>query len=135
MAKYQDDSERNSTNQNGCSNVINIIALGTRIEGKITVESDFRLDGEIVGDIVGKSKVVIGEKGFLKGTLLCTNAEIIGRIDGNVQVSNSLILHSTAELKGDVKTKSLTIEPNAVFNGTCSMRESFDIDSNFQSEA
>jgi len=135
MAKYQDDSERNSTNQNGGSNVINIIALGTRIEGKITVESDFRLDGEIVGDIVGKSKVVIGEKGFLKGTLLCTNAEIIGRIDGNVQVSNSLILRSTAELKGDVKTKSLTIEPNAVFNGTCSMRESFDIDSNFQSEA
>lgn len=135
MAKYQDDSDRNSTNQIGGSNVINIIALGTRIEGKINVESDFRLDGEVVGDIVGKSKVVIGEKGYLKGTLVCCNAEVMGKIDGNVQVNNSLILRATAELKGDVRTKSLTIEPNAVFNGSCSMREGFDIDSNFQSES
>ncbi len=103
--------------------ILNIIAAGTKIVGKVTVESDFRLDGEVEGDIIGRSKVVIGEKGNLKGSLTCTNAEIIGKVKGNIITSNSLTLRSTAELFGDVKIKSLIVEPNAVFNGTCSMGE------------
>jgi cytoskeletal protein CcmA (bactofilin family) len=103
--------------------IMNIIAAGTKIVGKVTVESDFRLDGEVEGDIIGRSKVVIGEEGNLKGSLTCTNAEIIGKVKGNIITSNSLTLRSTAELNGDVKIKSLIVEPNAVFNGTCSMSE------------
>lgn len=105
------------------SNIVNVIAAGTKIVGKVTVESDFRLDGEVEGDIEGKSKVVIGEKGYLNGSLVCANAEIIGVVKGNIVVSNSLTLRSTADLNGDIKVKSLIIEPNAKFNGTCSMRE------------
>lgn len=115
MARY-DEPQSNS-------GIVNIIAAGTKIVGKVTVESDFRLDGEVEGDIVGRSKVVIGEKGNLKGSLTCTNAEIIGRVKGNIVTSNSLTLRSTAELAGDVKIKSLIVEPNAIFNGTCSMRD------------
>ncbi|NLO69555.1 MAG: polymer-forming cytoskeletal protein [Porphyromonadaceae bacterium] len=103
--------------------IVNIIAAGTKIVGKVTVESDFRLDGEVEGDIIGRSKVVIGEKGNLQGSLTCTDAEIIGTVKGNIVTSNSLTLRSTAELIGDVKIKTLIVEPNAVFNGSCSMRE------------
>ena len=103
--------------------IVNIIAAGTKIVGRVTVESDFRLDGEVEGDIVGRSKVVIGEKGVLNGSLTCQNAEIIGNVKGNIITSNSLTLRSTAELTGDVKIKSLIVEPNAIFNGSCSMRE------------
>ncbi|MFV0391255.1 MAG: polymer-forming cytoskeletal protein [Paludibacteraceae bacterium] len=116
MAKSDDSNN----NPNG---IVNIIATGTKIIGKVTVESDFRLDGDVEGDIVGRSKVVIGEKGSLKGSLTCINAEIIGQVNGNVVTSNSLTLRSTAELTGDIKIKSLIVEPNAVFNGTCSMRD------------
>ncbi len=121
MARFLEDTDKNtSTFGNG---IINIIAAGTKIVGKVTVESDFRLDGEVEGDIFGKNKVVIGEKGYLKGSLTCANAEIIGKINGNILASNSLTLRSTAELNGDVKIKSLIVEPNAIFNGTCSMRD------------
>mgnify|MGYP003826453671 FL=1 len=75
------------------------------------------------GDIISKGKVVIGQNGLLKGSVSCTNAEIIGTIVGNLQISDTLTLRSSAQINGDVKTKSLVVEPNAVFNGTCSMRE------------
>jgi len=38
-------------------------------------------------------------------------------------VTETLSLRSTAVIKGEVKTKVLMVEPNAVFNGTCSMKE------------
>ena len=76
MARFQDESSNTSSPMGG--GIINIIAAGTKIVGKVSVESDFRLDGEVEGDIFGKSKVVIGEKGNLKGSLTCANAEIIG---------------------------------------------------------
>ena len=121
MARFQDESGNTSSPISG--GIINIIAAGTKIVGKVSVESDFRLDGEVEGDIFGKSKVVIGEKGNLKGSLTCANAEIVGKVTGNIMTSHSLTLRSTAELKGDGKIKSLSVEPNAIFNGTCSMRE------------
>lgn len=103
--------------------VHNVITTGTKIAGKINTDSDFRLDGEIEGDVVCKGKLVIGAKGFLKGTISCANAEILGTVIGNLQVSDTLTLRSSASLNGDVNTKSLVVEPNAVFNGTCSMKD------------
>lgn len=112
---------KENVNTNGC--IHNIINFGTKIVGKITSDSDFRLDGEVEGDIVCKGKLIIGQKGHLKGSIMCANAEIIGTVIGNIQVADTLTLRSTSSLNGDVRTKSLVVEPNAIFNGTCSMKD------------
>lgn len=114
-------SKETVTYNNG--NTHNTITTGTKIIGKINTDSDFRLDGEVEGDIICKGKLVIGNKGRLKGTIVCNNAEILGSVLGNVQVSDTLTLRASASLNGDVITKSLVVEPNAVFNGTCSMKD------------
>lgn len=101
----------------------NSLTNGSKIVGKIIADSDFRIDGEVEGDISCKGKLIIGQNGVLKGTIMCVNAEIVGAVDGNITVSETLTLRSTAQIKGDVKTKILVVEPNAVFNGTCSMRD------------
>jgi len=100
----------------------NALTNGSKIVGKIFADSDFRIDGEVEGTINCNGKVVIGQKGFLKGSITCLNAEVVGTVEGDVNVSETLSLRSTAVIKGDVKTKILVVEPNAVFNGTCSMR-------------
>jgi len=102
----------------------NALTNGSKIVGKIFADSDFRIDGEVEGTITCNGKVVIGQKGYLKGSIACANAEIIGKVDGDIVVSETLSLRSTAVIKGDVKTKVLMVEPNAVFNGTCSMKDS-----------
>ncbi len=101
----------------------NALTNGSKIVGKILADSDFRIDGEVEGDIVCNGKVVIGQKGFLKGSISCANAEIVGAVDGDFNVSDTLTLRGTAIITGNVKTKVLVVEPGSVFNGTCSMKE------------
>jgi len=101
----------------------NALTNGSKIVGQIFADTDFRIDGEVEGNINCKGKVVIGQKGFLKGTISCVSAEIIGTVEGDIVVTETLSLRATAFITGDVKTKVLIIEPNAVFNGACSMRD------------
>jgi cytoskeletal protein CcmA (bactofilin family) len=108
---------------NNIGAMYNALTNGSKIVGKIFADSDFRIDGEVEGTITCSGKVVIGQKGVLKGSISCTNAEIIGTVEGDIVVAETLSLRGTAVIIGDVKTKVLMVEPNAVFNGSCSMRD------------
>ena len=59
----------------------NALTNGSKIVGKIFADSDFRIDGDVEGTITCNGKVVIGQKGFLKGSISCVNAEIIGTVE------------------------------------------------------
>lgn len=99
----------------------NILTYGSKIEGNITAESDFRVDGFIKGTINSSGKVVVGEQGLVDGNINCSCAEVMGEIKGNVVASDTLSLKSTAKMSGDIKIQTLIIEPGAVFVGTCDM--------------
>lgn len=99
----------------------NSLTLGSKIIGNIVADNDFRIDGEVQGDISCKGKVVFGPHCIIHGNISCISAEIAGVVNGNITVSESLTLKSSAKIKGEVKTKMLIVEPDAVFNGSCSM--------------
>ena len=99
----------------------NALTAGSKIIGTIVADSDIRIDGYVEGDLSCSGKVVIGEKGKLKGTVNCLNAEIMGTVEGQVNIEQTLALRSTSQMTGDVHTQILIVEPNAKFNGTCSM--------------
>jgi len=100
----------------------NRINEGTKLVGDITSKGFFRIDGTIDGNVNTPSKVVIGRTGVINGTLSCENADIEGRIEGNLDVSGTLSLKSTAHIKGEVVAGKLAVEPGATFNATCSMK-------------
>lgn len=104
---------------NGLSH--NIIANGTKVVGTITTSNDIKIDGSVEGDLICKGKVVIGAQGAFNGNIECQNAEIFGTVDGKMQISELLSLKSTAKIVGQIKTKTLCIEPNAIFTGSCDM--------------
>ena len=110
-------------NNSNVGAIFNAITYGTKITGKIEVEGDFRVDGEIEGDIICNGKVVVGQKALLNGTINCVNAEINGTVNGNLITVELLSLQATSVVKGDIKTKILAIQPNATFNGNCSMKQ------------
>lgn len=111
----------NPTTQQPTGPSYNSLTSGSKIIGTVLADNDFRIDGIIEGDVQCSGKVVIGEQGFVKGTVNCQNAEIMGKLDGKVEVKQSLTLRATSNIKGEVNTQILIVEPNAVFNGTCSM--------------
>ncbi len=106
--------------QNG-GTLYNALTSGSKIIGTVITDSDMRVDGTIEGDVKCSGKFVIGERGVVKGTVECQNAEIMGKLDGKIDVKHALSLRSTSNLKGEITTSTLTIEPNAMFNGTCKM--------------
>lgn len=109
------------TQQGAGGTLYNALTAGSKIIGTVIADSDIRIDGTIEGDLQCSGKVVIGEKGVLKGTVNCQNAEILGVVDGKIEVKQTLALRATSNIIGEVKTQTLIVEPNAVFNGTCSM--------------
>ncbi len=110
-----------ANNQTGT--LYNALTSGSKVIGTIVADSDIRIDGQVDGDLQCTGKVVIGKSGFLKGTLTCQNAEVHGTITGKICVSETLTLHVTSKIEGEVKTRTLVVEPGAIFNGTCAMGE------------
>lgn len=101
--------------------VINMIGVGTIITGDINSNGDLRIDGTLKGSVATEGKVVLGKNGVIEGDVVCNNADIAGEIKAKITVSQLLTLKLTAKLKGDIITNKLSIEPGAVFSGSCSM--------------
>jgi cytoskeletal protein CcmA (bactofilin family) len=113
MAKYNETD--NST--------INLISNGTDITGDVKSTGDIRIDGSLTGNLNTKGKVVVGPTGKVNGEINCKNCEISGTIEGRVIVSQLLNLKVSSKILGDIITSKLSIEPGAIFSGTCKMSE------------
>ncbi|MDR1865069.1 MAG: polymer-forming cytoskeletal protein [Bacteroidales bacterium] len=111
MAKYIEEQP----------NSHNTIIHGTEIVGDINSNGDIRLDGSLKGNLYVRGKVVIGQTGVVDGVINCKNSDIFGKVDGQITVSELLAFKSTANVKGDIITNKLSIEPGCKFSGTCSM--------------
>ena len=103
------------------ASAINIIRNGTEINGDINCKGDIRIDGKLFGNLHSEGKVVVGEEGFVEGSIKCANATLAGSLKVNITVNELLSLKSTANLMGEITTNKLQIEPGANFSGSCKM--------------
>jgi len=100
----------------------NVISPGTKIVGDLVSEGDFRIDGVLEGTLKTDGRVVIGKEGYIKGNIVCTNADVEGKFSGELLVSNTLTAKSTANITGSVNVGQISTEPGATFNATCNMK-------------
>ncbi|MFA5325978.1 MAG: polymer-forming cytoskeletal protein [Bacteroidales bacterium] len=101
-------------------NEITRLSIGAEIKKGILISpNDIRIDGKFDGKIQTKGKVVLGEQATIKGDVFCTNADIWGKMEGNIIVSDVLTLMNTCEYTGVLQATKLSIEKGAKFNGTC----------------
>ncbi|MDN3668573.1 polymer-forming cytoskeletal protein [Echinicola jeungdonensis] len=104
-------------------NSSNVIAKETTIKGDIITYGNIRIEGTVEGTLSSKTKIVIGDSAFLKGNIDSKEAEIAGKIVGEVRCTEILFLKKTAVIEGNIYSKRLVIENGAVFNGECKMAE------------
>jgi len=98
-----------------------IIGAGTTIVGNVQSNGDIRIDGIIKGNLVAKAKILIGAEGVIEGNIDGKQADILGKVIGNIKVADLLYLHGTGIVDGDIYAGKLQIEPTASFNGQCHM--------------
>ena len=103
------------------TNKINLIGVGTTIEGNISSNENIRFDGILVGNLTTKGKVFIGQSGKISGEIMCKNCEVEGVVDGKMNIEELLSLRSMSRIYGEIKTSKLAIEPGAILTGKCDM--------------
>ncbi len=113
--------QKSNKSSDGIGNSINLIGADTTIIGNINSQGDIRIDGTIKGDILTKGKLVVGPSGKIEGNVTCQNADVSGEIKGKISITDLIALKSTAKILGDMVVGKISIEPNALFTGTCNM--------------
>ena len=119
--KIEDIMAKTTGGYESPSQSINIISEGTKIKGDVIANGDIRIDGELLGNISAKSKLVIGPKGRIEGQIICNNIEVSGYVKGKVTASDLINMKSTSQIVGDIVAGKLSIEPGAMFSGSCMM--------------
>ena len=100
-----------------------IIASGTSLNGDISSSGDIRIDGTLKGNIHCTAKVVIGANGKVEGDVYGQQADIMGVVNGTVNVKELLQLKGGSDVNGNISAGKLQIEPSANFNGQCHMNQ------------
>ncbi len=98
-----------------------ILSEGVKFNGKLSSDGNVRIDGEFDGELVVNGNLTLGEKSKGKGTISATNIICGGIVNGSIEVSEKLVLETTAKIEGDISAKILVISEGASFKGTSNM--------------
>lgn len=114
-------SDKSPAISNPVSQSFSVLSISAAVKGEISIEDDLRIDGTLEGDIYSKGKVVIGSEGCVKGKITGKSVEVIGKILGDVTVSNIVILRASCYYEGQITARNIEIEAGASFFGNCRM--------------
>ncbi|MEM7226763.1 MAG: polymer-forming cytoskeletal protein [Pseudomonadota bacterium] len=92
-----------------------VIGADLKITGNLESAGDIQIDGQVEGDIHGRS-VTVGEGADVKGAIIADNARVCGTLSGQVRAS-SVTIAKTAKATGDIIHKTLSIEAGAFLEG------------------
>ncbi len=101
-----------------------LLAKESEFEGKLTFQGQVRIDGKFSGQIFTRSpedSLVIGETARVQAEINVGTLIVIGTVEGNVKVNRSLELKRNGRIKGNIEAPSLSVEPGAIFEGSCKM--------------
>ena len=102
---------------NSSSSGRNVLSTDVEIKGSIKFSNDLVVDGKIEGSIASNGALTVGENARIKAEITTRSVVIYGKVHGNIEVTDMVELKANAELVGDIKAASLSIEPGAIFVG------------------
>ncbi len=103
------------------SNELNFLGVGTYVEGTVETKGSLRIDGKVKGAVKAGDTLTIGSRGEVSGEVNARMAVVGGKIDGNIQVEEKLVLEANSILVGNLKAKKLVIDEGAFFQGKSDM--------------
>ena len=118
----KEEAKRKGKGMEAMGQDLNLIGVGTSIQGDINSSGDLRIDGNVSGNVNSRARLVLGPNGKIEGDIQAQNADIQGNVRGKLAVDEILFLKSTAVINGDIVTNKLVVESGAEFNGNCIMK-------------
>ena len=94
-----------------------IIGPGTSVSGDIDSGGFTRVDGNVLGDVKAKGRVVIGERARMKSNISGTSVTVGGVVFGNVIASEHIIILGTGLVMGDIITRRIQADEGCLIHG------------------
>lgn len=94
-----------------------MLSTDVEIKGSIKFLNDLVVDGKIEGSIISDGALTVGENARIRAEISTRSVVIYGKVHGDIEVVDTVELKANAELVGDIKAASLSIEPGAIFVG------------------
>jgi len=91
------------------------ISRDLNVFGDLRGAGEVRIDGEICGDVSGRS-VTVGERGVVKGSVFAEEAHIAGSVEGRIEAV-SVTVAKSAVIGGSITHNELEIETGAHIEG------------------
>lgn len=113
--------EKPSNSERSAQNSATLVSAGTTVNGDLSSENDLRIDGTILGNVRSSAKIILGASGLVEGNIEGQQADITGKVIGNIIIKEMLQLKGACNVQGNITADKLQIEPTAIFNGQCSM--------------
>ena len=101
---------------------------GVVLQGFIQTSDPLRISGSLEGSILSRSRVVLEVQCSVQGDIRCHDAEIYGRVTGDLDVLGPLRLKGNAAVEGDITAERLQVEEGVSLKGKC-MTKSVPADS------
>lgn len=96
-----------------------IIGKGSVLEGDFQVENDVTIYATLKGKLTCTGTVVVGESGYVEASVRAKDVIVNGKVVGDLEATNRVVLKSQAVLVGDLRTRLLAVEEGAVLQGRC----------------
>ena len=86
-----------------------VIGEGVNVKGEIINAEEVQIDG-IVDIVLKTENINVGPKGILNGSIEAKNADIWGKVDGDLKISNTLTVQELGHVSGKIEYSQLQIK-------------------------
>ena len=93
-----------------------VIGNGVKIKGEITDADEVQIDGH-ADVIMNTDNLVVGGTGDLKGTITSHNADVWGKLDGEIKVGGTLTIQEQGYVFGNIEYNNLQIKLGGQIKG------------------
>ena len=88
------------------------------VEGEITGQDDLVIDGQVRGKIrLQGGKLTVGPEGRVSADIEAREVVVRGEVTGNIKVRERVRIAATGRAKGEIRTRSISIEEGAEVHG------------------
>lgn len=94
---------------------------GSQMDGELSFEDTFRVDGRLAGKVTSKGDLVVGENGEVNGDVEVGRLYVSGTLKGTVKAATRIEITANGRVQGDIETPTLVIEEGGFYEGRCTM--------------
>ena len=100
-----------------------VIADDIVFRGNLIFKTSLKIKGNFEGRIESDGQLIIGREAKVSADVKAAEVNISGQFNGKIRATKKIELLKKSRTAADLIAPEVSIEPGAIFNGTCTMED------------